>query len=220
MQRYSPFSELLFKQVPDSTRAHKLPRTNKAKLALPIPLPWGGFDFLISHSPSADRAMTSNILKCSVDPSQDLSVVHIHPDRMDTLCLFRGDIVLVKGTKETIAIAFSDDTIEESAVRLSQGCAENACVTDGRYVTLSPCSDVIYASQVHVCSVNHDSNEPLLEKYLKPFFDESYRPVHVGDQFALEGHAGKISFQIKQVDPSLTYGIVSPNTGIVCNSLR
>jgi transitional endoplasmic reticulum ATPase len=55
----------------------------------------------------------------------------------------------------------------------------------------------------------------LLEVYLKPYFNESYRPVRKGDVFIVRAAMRAVEFKVIETDPS-PYCIVAPDTIIHC----
>ena len=65
---------------------------------------------------------------------------------MDTLQLFRGDAVLVRGKKrkDTVLIVLSDDELDEGSVRLTRVARHNLRVKHGDVVTIHPCPDIKY----------------------------------------------------------------------------
>ncbi|CAM0955284.1 unnamed protein product [Alopecurus aequalis] len=59
--------------------------------------------------------------------NDDNSLVAMHPDAMDRLQLFRGDTVLLKGKKrkDTVCILLSDDTCEQTKIRMNKVVRKN-----------------------------------------------------------------------------------------------
>lgn len=55
--------------------------------------------------------------------NDDNSVITLSQSTMDTLQLFRGDTVIVKGKKrrDTVLIALADDDIEDNKARVNKG---------------------------------------------------------------------------------------------------
>lgn len=55
--------------------------------------------------------------------SDDNSVITLSPATMETLQLFRGDTVIVKGKRrrDTVLIALSDDDVEDNKARVNKG---------------------------------------------------------------------------------------------------
>lgn len=104
---------------------------------------------------------------------------------MEKLQLFRGDTVLLKGKKrkDTVCIVLTDDTVEESKIRMNKVVRSNLRVRLGDLVSVHQCSEVKYGKRVHVLPID-DTIEGLsgnlFDLYLKPYFLEAYRPVRKG----------------------------------------
>lgn len=56
----------------------------------------------------------------------------------------------------------------------------------------------------------------LFEVYLKPYFLEAYRPIHMGDIFIVRGAMRSVEFKVVLTDPE-PYCIVAPDTVIFCD---
>ena len=67
---------------------------------------------------------------------------------MDTLQLFRGDTVLVKGKKrrDTVLIVLVDDELDDGSARMNRVVRHNLRVKHGDIVTVHPCPDIKYVS--------------------------------------------------------------------------
>lgn len=65
---------------------------------------------------------------------------------METLQLFRGDTVLVKGKKrkDTVLIVLADDTLDDGSARMNRVVRHNLRVKHGDIVTVHPCPDIKY----------------------------------------------------------------------------
>ena len=53
----------------------------------------------------------------------------------------------------------------------------------------------------------------LFDKFLTPYFQEAFRPVHKGDSFIAYCGMQAVEFKVVEVEP-LQYGIVGPDTVI------
>jgi transitional endoplasmic reticulum ATPase len=150
--------------------------------------------------------------------NDDNSVVALHPNTMETLELFRGDTVLLKGKKrrDTVCIVLADDTIEEGKIRLNKVVRTNLRVRLGDIVSIHQCPDVKYGKRVHVLPFE-DTCEgitgSLFDAYLKPYFVEAYRPLRKGDTFLVRGGMRTVEFKVVETDPG-DYCIVAPDTEI------
>ena len=146
---------------------------------------------------------------------------------METLGLFRGDTVLVRGKmrRETVLIVIADDSVEASRVRinkvvfnLTQVVRANLRVRLGDVISVHPCTDIKYGQRVHVLPID-DTVEgitgSLFDVYLKPYFLEAYRPLKKGDLFTVRGAMRLVEFKVVECDPA-PYCIVAQDTVIHC----
>jgi len=67
---------------------------------------------------------------------------------METLQLFRGDTVLVKGKKrkDTVLIVLADDELDDGSARMNRVVRHNLRVKHGDIITVHPCPDIKYVS--------------------------------------------------------------------------
>ena len=67
---------------------------------------------------------------------------------METLQLFRGDTVLVKGKKrkDTVLIVLADDDLDDGSARMNRVVRHNLRVKHGDVVTVHSCPDIKYVS--------------------------------------------------------------------------
>ena len=139
---------------------------------------------------------------------------------METLELFRGDTVLLKGKKrkDTVCIVLADDTVEENKIRMNKVVRKNLRVRLADVVSVHQCPDVKYGKRVHVLPFE-DTCEGLtgnlFDAFLKPYFVEAYRPVRKGDTFLVRGGMRTVEFKVVETDPG-DYCIVAPDTEIFC----
>ena len=139
---------------------------------------------------------------------------------METLGLFRGDTVLVKGKKrkDTVLIVLADDDLDDGMARINRVVRANIRVRLGDIITLHPCPDIKYAKRVSILPIA-DTVEgltgSLFDVYLKPYFLEAYRPLRQGDLFTVRGGMRAVEFKVVEVDPP-EYGIVAQDTVIHC----
>jgi transitional endoplasmic reticulum ATPase len=172
---------------------------------------------------------------CSVEPTrkpnrlvvddnvgqEDATIVIINTKVMDTLNIFKGDPVLIKGKRrrETVCVCLPDDTCPEGTIRLTRNTRTNLRCRISDVVTVLPCPDTQFGKNVLILPYD-DSIEGisgnLFEVYIKPYFLEAYRPVHEGDMITCRGAMRSVDFQIIKCDPS-PFCIVSPDTVIHCD---
>eukprot|EP00958_Prasinococcus_capsulatus_P022756 scaffold3229_cov400-Prasinococcus_capsulatus_cf.AAC.1 len=167
-----------------------------------------------------DRKKAANRLIVDDAVNDDNSVVALNQATMETLQLFRGDTVLIKGKKrkDTVCIVLADDTCEEPKIRLNKVVRKNLRVRLGDVVSVHQCPNVKYGKKIHVLPID-DTIEGvtgnLFEVFLKPYFLEAYRPVRKGDYFLVRGGMRAVEFKVVETDPD-EYCIVSPDTEIFC----
>ncbi|XP_017033313.1 transitional endoplasmic reticulum ATPase TER94 isoform X1 [Drosophila kikkawai] len=153
--------------------------------------------------------------------NDDNSVVSLSQAKMDELQLFRGDTVILKGKrrKETVCIVLSDDTCPDEKIRMNRVVRNNLCVHLSDVVSVQSCPDVKYGKRVRILPID-DTTEGvtgnLFEIYLKPYFLEAYRPIHMGDNFIVRAAMRPIEFKVVLTDPE-PYCIVAPETVIFCD---
>jgi len=167
-----------------------------------------------------DRKRAPNRLFVDEAISDDNSVVSLNPRTMETLQLFRGDTLLLKGKKrkDTVCIVLADETCDESKIRMNKIVRSNLRVRLGDIVTVHSCSDVKYGKRIHVLPID-DTIEGLtgnlFDPFLKPYFNDAYRPVRKGDLFLVRGAMRAVEFKVVETDPP-EYCIVAPDTVIHC----
>eukprot|EP00879_Flechtneria_rotunda_P013669 GHRR01014279.1.p1 GENE.GHRR01014279.1~~GHRR01014279.1.p1 ORF type:complete len:331 (+),score=112.20 GHRR01014279.1:166-1158(+) len=167
-----------------------------------------------------ERKKSPNRLVVDEAVNDDNSVVALNPKTMEKLQLFRGDTVLLKGKKrkDTVCIVLSDDTVDESKIRINKVVRKNLRVRLGDIVSVHQCTDVKYGKRVHVLPID-DTIEGitgnLFDVFLKPYFLEAYRPVRKGDTFLARGGMRSVEFKVVETDPA-EYCIVAPDTEIFC----
>merc|ERR1712066_749387 len=82
--------------------------------------------------------------------------------------------------------------------------------------SINPLPDIKYGERIHVLPID-DTIEGLtgnlFDVFLKPYFNEAYRPLHKGDIFLCRGGTRAVEFKVVAVDPS-PYCIVATETRI------
>lgn len=78
--------------------------------------------------------------------NDDNSIIALSNATMDTLQLFRGDTVLVRGKKrkDTVLVVLGDDELDDGSCRLNRVVRHNLRVKHGDVVTIHPCPDIKY----------------------------------------------------------------------------
>lgn len=98
---------------------------------------------------SEQALMTSRVTDAVND---DNSIIALSNNTMDTLQLFRGDTVLIRGKKrkDTVLVVLGDDELDDGSCRLNRVVRHNLRVKHGDVVTIHPCPDIKYVScKVH-----------------------------------------------------------------------
>lgn len=80
--------------------------------------------------------------------NDDNSIIALSNNTMETLQLFRGDTVLVKGKKrkDTVLIVLADDDLDDGSARINRVVRHNLRVKHGDMITVHPCPDIKYVS--------------------------------------------------------------------------
>lgn len=152
--------------------------------------------------------------------TDDNSILALSNNTMETLQLFRGDTVLVKGKKrkDTVLIVLADDDLDDGSVRMNRVVRHNLRVKLGDVVTVNPCPDIKYAKRIAVLPMA-DTIEgltgSLFDVFLAPYFREAYRPLRQGDLFTARAAMRTVEFKVVEIDPP-EYGIVAQDTVIHC----
>ncbi|MBE3050378.1 hypothetical protein IMZ48_49365 [Candidatus Bathyarchaeota archaeon] len=80
--------------------------------------------------------------------NDDNSIIALSEATMETLQLFRGDTVLVRGKKrkDTVLIVLADEELDDGSARINRVVRQNLRVKHGDVITVSPCPDIKYVS--------------------------------------------------------------------------
>ncbi|KAI9266616.1 transitional endoplasmic reticulum ATPase [Phascolomyces articulosus] len=176
-----------------------------------------------NHDPATAilrRKSAPNKLMVDDATNDDNSVITLSNATMESLQLFRGDTVLVKGKKrrDTVLIVLADDEVEDNKARINKVVRNNLRIRLGDIISIHPCPDIKYGKRIHVLPID-DTVEGitgnLFETYLKPYFLEAYRPVRKGDLFLVRGGMRAVEFKVVETDPA-DYCIVAQDTIIHC----
>jgi len=174
---------------------------------------------------SPNRLITDDVTEV-VQGDGDNSCVLLSPAKMEELGLFRGDSVLIKGKKrhETVCIALANEQTDDSKIRMNRVIRKNLRVKLADVVSLHSAGEVKYGTRIH-CLPFEDSVEgitgSLFDTYLKPYFQDSYRPVKKGDYFLVRAGFRPVEFKVVEVEvkdePDEDVCIVAPETMIHCD---
>jgi len=174
---------------------------------------------------SPNRLIVDDVAGVVENQDGDNSCVLLSLAKMEELQLFRGDTVLIKGKKrkETVCIAIANEETEDNKIRMNKVIRKNLRVKLGDVVSLHNAGEVKYGERIHVLPFA-DTVEGiagnLFETYLKPYFQESYRPVKKGDCFLVRAGFRPVEFKVVMVevkDAEEDICIVAPETIIHCD---
>ena len=102
---------------------------------------------------------------------------------METLGLFRGDTIIVRGKKrkDTVLICLSSDDVDEGKIQMNKVARNNLRVKLGDVANIHACPEIKYGKRIHVLPFD-DSIEGLtgniFDVYLKPYFLEGVSLCH------------------------------------------
>lgn len=173
---------------------------------------------------SPHRFVVDDIIPTDESPEGDNSVVYMSQDKMDKLDLFRGDNVLIKGKKRhtTVCVVLEEEGLSDDVIRLNKVARRNLRCKLGDIASVHRIEDIEYLKAVHILPFD-DSVEGctanLFEDYLKPYFQNMFRPVTKGDTFTYtpQDSAHEVEFKIVEIDPAeKPYGTIAPETVIHC----
>ena len=123
-----------------------------------------------------------------------------------------------KRGKNTVCIVLQDNTVDPGNIRMHKVTRKNIYVRLGDMIYLNPCKDIKHGERIHVLPID-DTVEgltgDLFDLFLKPHFQEAYRPVRKGDLFTVRAAMRAVEFKVVETDPD-EYCIVSPDTVIHC----
>lgn len=167
-----------------------------------------------------DRKNLSNQLMVTNALDDDVTVIRLSPATMNKLDLFCGDTVKLKGNKrrETICHVFLDDTCQDDCVRVHYVIQNNLRVCSKDKISIEGFPNVKYGIRIHVLpiiDVMIEMPNNLLEDYLRPYFQNAYRPVSVDDRLVIQNEGRTIEFQVIETEPSPCC-IVASETIINC----
>ena len=162
----------------------------------------------------------TRVVKLIVDETNvdDNSIVHIPSELMESLNLFRSDTVLLKGKRrrETVAVVAPSDTLETGRIQMNKVIRNNLRVRLGDIIFLQHLESVPYGKKVHILPIGDTItgvSGNLFDVYLKPYFLDTYRPLHKGDLFIVRGGMRAVEFKVVEMDPS-PFSIIAPETEI------
>lgn len=174
---------------------------------------------------SKNRDLSTEILRPKLRPNRlvvaeatnnDNSVIAVSQAKLNELDLFRGDVVLLKARrrKETAVVAVAEDGCPDGVIRMNEVTRRNLRLGVGDMVTIKPFPNIKHCERVAVLPFEdtiEDLDDDLFEAFLKPYFTDTFRPVHKGDTFIVRKGVHNVEFKVVETDPS-PFCIAAENT--------
>lgn len=144
---------------------------------------------------SGQKSRVLRVAEVAPGVMTDNSLVYMHPDTMDALGLFRGDIVLLRGRfdKATLGVVLSVPPEAQAAgagpdqgeVQVCPAFRLNLDVLPHDHITLEPRLDVPYGTKIDMRLVASTLPPGVASgvwaEWLRCYFLGSFRPLHKGD---------------------------------------
>ena len=102
-----------------------------------------------------------------------------------------------------VALDMAQDSsydLSAAEIKMCEATAKNLGVHYNDEVVVTLCQDVPFATKVHVLPYEqslHMVTGNIFEDYIKPFFQDAYRPATKGDSFPIRG----VEFCIVAIEP-------------------
>jgi transitional endoplasmic reticulum ATPase len=117
----------------------------------------------------------------------DNSVVQLHSSNLVYLRVSQGDLVRLKGKRETLCIVLQDDTVDVNGIRMNKVVRNNVGAEVGEFVGVFECkSEQVQFGKKIRFEPFEDTLEPgmtgdkLFNLLLKPYLINAYRPMCLG----------------------------------------
>ncbi len=121
--------------------------------------------------------------------------------------------------KETVCIVLANEKTDDRKIRMNSVIRKNLRVKLGDLVSIESCGEVKYGRRIHVLPFEDSVKGiggSLFDAYLKPYFQDSYRPMKKGDCFFVKRGVHPVEFKVMEVDvkdsPDEDVCIVAPET--------
>jgi transitional endoplasmic reticulum ATPase len=166
---------------------------------------------------------TMQVYHVSEEASNGHTVVGMTENAMESLGIFDGDTVSVKGkrgkkTVVTVAVVSESDASllggasDQGGIGMSMDTMKNVGVRAGDTVQVTAHPHVKFGKTVLIlpykdsleqAEVDLDKKETqdmIFDGYLRPYFEGKFRTLHRGDSFQIDGPLGLLSFQCVEID--------------------
>ncbi len=162
--------------------------------------------------------------------SNDNSVVSLRSEDMTLLGAYIGDIMMLtskseglfcvgSSSKKAIAICLKSDSVVEKHIQMNRVMKRNLGIQWNDKVSIAAFPEVQYATQVTMQPMARSIKgkvDHLDETYLRPYFQDAYRPIGMNEIYTIHGAQGDIEFKVVDTQPQ-QYGLVTPTTLITLN---
>eukprot|EP01084_Bolivina_argentea_P074417 135002_1 len=149
---------------------------------------------------------------------------------MDELDVYDGDLVLVKGNKQTVLIALVSKSIltDHDTIIMNDTAAENVGCKYGDQVVIGSPGAIPYGTAIILrpLETGNVDVDKFMNDYLIDYFQDfcSYRPVRIGDSYRIKHRMDNTYATFEVVDVVQSFGSVlgsfgnetPPNICVVC----
>jgi transitional endoplasmic reticulum ATPase len=155
--------------------------------------------------------------------TDDNSIAIISTKTLETLGIYNGETLLIKGKKNhsTVCTVVASDKEEEGKIKMNKILRANLKTKIADSVHVTACNDIKYGIKIHVlpfADTVANLTGDLFDIFLKPYFLDAFRPVKKGDCFICRRAMRAVEFKVVDVDSGSNndYCLVSPETEIYC----
>jgi len=174
---------------------------------------------------SKHRLVIDDIVPTDDSPNGDNNCIFFSPNKLLELDFFTGENLLIKGKRRhtTVLVAVEDDTLADDVVRINKVARRNLRAKLGDIISVHRLEDIEDLKAVHILPFDDTIEElpstvNLFDDYLRPYFQNMFRPVTKGDTFTYgtTDHP-EVEFKVMEIDPAeKPYGTIAPETVIHC----
>jgi transitional endoplasmic reticulum ATPase len=137
--------------------------------------------------------------------SEDHSIVYLNPLKLKENFIESGDTIHIRGKKnrDTVATVAVDDSISKDSIRMTKVVRSNLRMKSGEFVTISPSPNIKYARNVVIAPYSdtiYGMSGNISEAYLRPYFQDKYKPIRTGDSFTIRGALRVIEFRVMSIN--------------------
>ena len=144
------------------------------------------------------------------------TTLYMSQSKMDELSIYRGDnVVVMSKTEHTffacVALADTESSKEDiNIVRIHADVVTSLGIQFDDIVTVV-CVDIEYASEIRIKPRwSSDVEDDYVDNFIKPYFEDQYRPVCIGGNIIIRRGTQAIVFRV--VDADRPVSVVAPGT--------